>query len=37
MRWFRRAIAAAVLSLSAVAATVGASYGQSIITSELQR
>ena len=28
MRWFKRWIAAAVLSLSAVAATVGASYGQ---------
>jgi len=28
MRWFQRTIAAAVLSLSAVAATVGASYGQ---------
>jgi sulfonate transport system substrate-binding protein len=28
MRWFKRAIAAAVLSLSVVAATVGASYGQ---------
>ncbi|MBV9457923.1 MAG: sulfonate ABC transporter substrate-binding protein, partial [Bradyrhizobium sp.] len=28
MRWFKRWIAAAVLSLGAVAATVGASYGQ---------
>ena len=28
MRWFKRTIAAAVLSLAAVAATVGASYGQ---------
>lgn len=28
MRWFQRTIAVAVLSLSAVAATVGASYGQ---------
>jgi sulfonate transport system substrate-binding protein len=28
MSWFKRAIAAAVLSLSVVAATVGASYGQ---------
>jgi sulfonate transport system substrate-binding protein len=28
MRWFQRTVAAAVLSLSAVAATVGASYGQ---------
>jgi sulfonate transport system substrate-binding protein len=28
MRWFKRMIAAAVLSLAAVAATVGASYGQ---------
>jgi sulfonate transport system substrate-binding protein len=28
MRWFKRAIAAVVLSLSVVAATVGASYGQ---------
>ena len=28
MRWFQRMIAAAVLSISAVAATVGASYGQ---------
>src|SRR5690242_7846807 len=28
MRWFQRTITAAVLSLSAVAATVGASYGQ---------
>jgi sulfonate transport system substrate-binding protein len=28
MRWFQRAVAAAVLSLSAVAATVGTSYGQ---------
>src|SRR6201997_3516915 len=28
MRWFQRTVAAVVLSLSAVAATVGASYGQ---------
>jgi sulfonate transport system substrate-binding protein len=28
MRWFQRVIAAAVLSVSAVAATVGASYGE---------
>src|SRR5215510_12181800 len=28
MRWFKRMIAAAMLSLSAVAVTVGASYGQ---------
>ena len=28
MRWFKRLIAAAVLSIAAVAATVGASYGQ---------
>ena len=28
MRWFKRSIAAAVLSIAAVAATVGASYGQ---------
>jgi sulfonate transport system substrate-binding protein len=28
MRWFQRLMAAAVLSISAVAATVGASYGQ---------
>src|SRR5262249_11866359 len=28
MRWFKRLIVAAVLSISAVAATVGASYGQ---------
>src|SRR5215475_10744085 len=28
MRWFKRMVAAAVLSLSAVAVTVGASYGQ---------
>ena len=28
MRWFKRMIAAAVLSITAVAATVGASYGE---------
>lgn len=31
MRWFKRAIAAAVLSMSTVLAGVGASYGQETV------